>query len=76
LDAERRDEAAATCVDGIGLRERVCDEGYVGDFFGREFDVVVHAGGEIEADAALDLGVVVALHSETVAEGDALFCLR
>jgi hypothetical protein len=47
-----------------------------GDLFGREFDVVVLAGGEIEADAALDLRVMVAAHLEAVAQGDALACAR
>jgi hypothetical protein len=44
------------------------------DFFRSEFDVVVFSGAEEEADAAVDLRVMVALDLKTVVQSDALGC--
>ena len=41
-----------------------------GDLVRRELDVVVFAGAEVEPDAALDLGVMVAALDEAVAQRD------
>ena len=58
-----------------GRGRRIGDGLEGGDLAGGEFDVVVLAGAEVEADVAFDLGVVVAAHDEAVAQGDELGCL-
>ena len=46
----------------------------VGDVLRGELDVVVFAGTEVETDAAVDLGVMIAAEIESVAERDTLGC--
>ena len=67
--------AAFGAVCGVKVRSRrgrIGNEFDGGDLFGRKLDVVVLAGAEIEANASLDLGVVVALLDEAVAQCDPL----